>query len=301
MFRTDPTGELKKEHRRRVSEVLLIHRLGLENDWLDPDDIANLPTKLPKSGWRKRTAAENSDLKRYIGHLAAVGCNRQVLYWCLWNMSRAAHELRMGAVQKSILKEGAEEYDLVTVPQLLATGDDMAELTKTVQDAADMISRYEKELLIAANVLLDNPQLRKDLMEFEEVTPNEAMPMLRSLLHWIKRLADAWPAPNLNTLMKSKGVLFLLAYVRLCEKRSTPSPRSRITKERAGPTKPDRLAVKNASTVADIAQLYTGEDFTPDNLIDKLQDFHHKHPNPHSRMVSLLKSLEDVARSRPLR
>jgi hypothetical protein len=292
-------GELKKENRRRVSDALLIQRLGLEDDWGDPNDIADLPTKLPKSGWHKRTVAETSDLKRHIGHLVAVGCNRQVLYWCLWHMSRAAHQLRMGAVQKSVSKEGGEDYDLETVPQLLATGDDMRELINKVQAAADMISRFQKELLIAANVLLDHPQLRRDMMESEQVTPEEAMTMQRSSLHWTMRLADAWPAPNLNTLMTSKGVLFLLAYVRMCEERSTPSPRSHKTKERADPTKPDRLALKNASTVADIAQLYTGEEFAPSNLIDKLQDFHLKHPNPHGRMVSQLKSLEEVARSRP--
>jgi hypothetical protein len=294
-------GELKKQHRRRVSEVLLIQRLGLENDWADPDDIADLPTKLPKSGWHKRTVAENSDLKRHIGHLVAVGCNRQVLYWCLWNMSRAAQELRMGVGQKSTLKEGEEEYDLEPDLQLLATGDDMTELTNKVQAAADIIFRFQKELLIAADVLLDDPQLRKDLTECEEVTPDEAMLMLRSLLYWIKRLAGVWPAPNLNTLMKSKGVLFLLAYVRLCEKRSTPHPALCETKETAGRTKPNRLTTKNASAIAEIVQLYTGEELTPSNLIDKLQDFHQNHPNLHSRMMSLLNSLEEVARSRPPR
>jgi len=297
-MRTNRIGELKKEHRRRVSEVLLIQRLGLENVGWDPDDIADLPTKLPKSGWHKRTVAENADLKRHIGHLVALGCNQQVVYWCLWNMSRPAHELRMGAVQKSVLKEGEEDYDLETVQQPLATDDDMAGLTAKVQAAADSISRFKKELLIAANVLLDDPEVRRDMMESEKVTPDEAMSMLKSLLHWIRRLAESWPAPNLNTLMTSKGVLFLLAYVRMCEERSTPSPRSHKRKKRAGPTKPDRLALKNASVVADIAQLYTGEEFTPSNLIDKLQDFQLEHPKLHGRMVSLLKSLEEVARSR---
>ena len=49
-----------------MSEVLLIQHLGLEDDWLDPDDIANLPAKLPKSGWHERTVAENFDLKAHI-------------------------------------------------------------------------------------------------------------------------------------------------------------------------------------------------------------------------------------------
>jgi hypothetical protein len=301
MRQTNPSGELKKENRRHISEVLLAERLGLDDEWVDPDNIRQLPTKLPPGGWRKRTSTESFDLNGYIEQLVKAGCHRQVLYWCLQQMSRAANKVRMGAVRKAVLTEGEVDHDLITVEQPLATGDDMQDLTNKVQAATEMISRYENELLMAAEVLLDNPQLRKGMTEFEEVTPDEAMLMLRSLLHWIKRLADAWPAPNLNTLMKSKGVLFLLAYVRLCERRSTPRPRSRKTKETAGPTKPDRLALKNASTVADIAQLYTGEEFTPSNLIDKLQDFRLKHPNPHGRMVSLLKSLEEVARSRPSR
>jgi hypothetical protein len=214
-------------------------------------------------------------------------------------MSHTAKRLRMGALRKAVLREGEEDADLVTVEHPLATGDDMTELINKVQTAAEMILRYENELLIAADVLLDKPQLRRDMMEFEEVTPDEAMLLLRSLLHWIKQLARAWPAPNLNTLMRSKGVLFLLAYVRMCEKRSPTSLCSGRRKKRSKQPSRDRLTLEHADTIAHIVLIYTGEEFKPDNLVDKLQDFRRKYPTIHRRMVSLLKRLEEVARAKP--
>lgn len=268
------------------------------DEWVDPDNIGHLPTKPPPGDWRKRTSAESFDLRGYIEQLVQAGCHRQVLYWCLQQMNRAANKVRMGAVRKAVLMAGEVDHDLITVDHPLATGDDMQDLTNKVQAATEMISRYENELLIAANVLLDNPQLRRDLTEFEEVAPDEAMLMLRSLLHWIKRLAQVWPAPNMNTLMKSKGLLFLLAYVRVCEKRTTASPRPSRRKKPSKQTSPDRLSVEHANTVAHIALLHTGEKFTPDNLVDKLQDFHKTHPTLHNRMMGLLERLEEVARTR---
>jgi hypothetical protein len=184
---------------------------------------------------------------------------------------------------------------------VLATSDDMAVLINKVQAAAEMIKRYENELLVAADVLHHNPQIRRDLVEFEEVAPDEAMAMLRSLLPWIQRLAQSWPAPNLKTLMNSKGLLFLLAYVRMCEKRSIASMNSSRRKKRLQLPDRSRLAVRHAHTVAYITLLYTGKKFKADNLVDKLQDFHEKHPTLYGRMIGLLENLEEVARSRPRR
>jgi hypothetical protein len=119
MQQTDPSGEIKKENRQRVSEALLVERLGLGDEWQDPGNFGDLPTRLPPSGWYKPTKAESFDLKQSIEQLGTLGCDRRVLYWCLWQMSHAANKVRMGSVHETVAKQGEDDRDLVIVKRPL--------------------------------------------------------------------------------------------------------------------------------------------------------------------------------------
>jgi hypothetical protein len=69
--------------RNRIAEVLLAERLGLSDDWKDPDNIPDLPQTLPPVAGRKMSPGEAKEVEKQVTLLVACGCRRHVLYWCL--------------------------------------------------------------------------------------------------------------------------------------------------------------------------------------------------------------------------
>lgn len=98
------------------------------------------------------------------------------------------------------------------------------------------------------------------------------MPILRQSVAWARKLAEAYRPPNDRLLVKSKGILFLLIYVWIHTKKS-PAGGASIKGNRPRQTKPYRIARQDADPVAILAHRYGGLDSTPEDLIDKLEDF----------------------------
>lgn len=291
-------AELKRANRKKISEALLAERLGLTDEWQNVENLS-LPVSLPPSGKRKTSKAESFDLKRYIDELGTLGCDRQVVYWCLEQTGHTVEMARMGAMRRGVAKPGEDDLDVRVMPNPSPTSDDMVSLESKFRAALEGLRRHQDELVMTADVLLESPKVPWDLMEVQELTPDDAVAILRSLLHWATRIAQAWPAPNLKTLMRSKGLLFLLAYVHMCERRGAMTKNG--TKKGPRRATSARLSVRHVHTIVHIALLYTGEPFSADNLVDKLQDFQREYPALSGRMNGLLENLEEIARRNPRR
>ena len=78
--------------------------------------------------------------------------------------------------------------------------------------------------------------------------------------------------------------------------KTIPDEQREHKRKRTGQTKPYRIAQQDADAVAILAFRYGGLNSAPEDLIDKLEDFHRDHPKLHGSMVGMLKSLDDVWR-----
>jgi len=279
-------GKSIPNDRRRIAQRLVGERLGIERGW---EDSALAPATfgdLPDFGEPKLSPEEASKIEAFIAKLIDLGCNRYVVYWCIQELLTDADRLRGGG--------GA-----------MATREDMAGLSKRIQGAEELIRRYSKELLLVAEACPDEHPLRSGWETFPAPIPAETMHDLLDHLTWVKGLAEAWKSPNVNSLMKNKGLLYLLAYALLhSEERLEPKTGKKQQKPSTQPP-PYRLARERANIVAEIAFAYrwkgTEEEdprrhydksYSAEDLQDKLQDFCTEHPSLFKNMLSLLEALE---------
>ena len=91
-------GSMKKPDRKRMDEVLLRERLGLDDDWLNRDEkgVAHIPKRLPAFIRRENSEEEVAEVEAAMNRLVAAGCRRQALYFCLQELSPAAERSRKG-------------------------------------------------------------------------------------------------------------------------------------------------------------------------------------------------------------
>jgi hypothetical protein len=75
------TSEERKEVRRKIAGVTVQDRMGLDEEWLDPDTTVDLPTELPEFEGQGLTPIDREDLEKYLDRLEEGGCNRGILYW----------------------------------------------------------------------------------------------------------------------------------------------------------------------------------------------------------------------------
>ena len=295
-----PKAELidKKIVRKRISELLLIERLHLNQEWLDPENVGGrLPKGLPRR-LKNRSPREIKDIEQKLNHLAAHGCNRRVLYWCLARLGRREDFFRRGDTRVLPLEEdesGVAEF----VPSKLATREEMKPLIEHAMNARKFIRKFRKELLLAADVLTEECPLPDGLWAEGPSDPIEAITVLLNSLKWAQQLASCWGTPPETTLMKSKGILYLLVYVSLHANSMDPvvSGTGRRTRVQARTTEPTVLAPETSQAITDIAHLCGDMDLIATDLPTKLKRFKLEHPTLHARMVDLLETLDRVARS----
>jgi hypothetical protein len=194
--------------------------------------------------------------------------------------------------------EESGETAPLRVSHKLATREDMAALVNQVKATAGQIHRFRKELLLCADALGNECPLPEGLMTDGPCDPLDAHFLLKSSLIWVQRLAECWAKPQATTLVKSKGILYLLAYAAMF-----PGDGSRdSTKADAGKA-PDGarsrshvLERRTEERIAQIAHLHSGMDLSAADLITKLRRFQDDHPDLYTRLVSLLKHLDAAVR-----
>ena len=268
--------------RRMVEEALLEDRLGLNDEWVErweeggkcvEESLA--PAGLPPFIQTTLSRPKVYRVEDYLNRLVAAGCRRPVLNFCLEQLSPEAVAAREGKRWRSIRREDGE-VDLLPARdegRPLATREDMEAVRNNVKAVRRVIHRYQRELLLVA-----------DTNEFRLPTGMEAVPkdaddafwLLNESLSWVSSLAEAYTAPFEKTLLKSKGLLYLTAYV------LAHVDASKI-RGRRGDGVGDALA--------GLASVVSGRTWSPSDLRDKLRKFEKDHERLYKLLVSKLGEL----------
>jgi hypothetical protein len=149
----------------------------------------------------------------------------------------------------------------------------MEAVRNKAEAARRLIHKHQRELLLVADT--NEFRLPTGIMTVPE-DADDALSLLKESLSWVSGLAGAYIAPFEKTLLKSKGVLFLTAYV--LSHAQAPKVRGLrwmgVDKELAG----------LASLVAETA-------WSPSDLRAKLREFEKDHPRLYKLLVRKLDEL----------
>lgn len=359
--RSTPSKKAKqakpKVPRRAIDEALLMVRLGLNEDWIEVWEDGDgwraeslAPSELPAfirekierearddsktatvTEWEgiKRTAKETLDaVNLAIERLTQAGCCKEVIYFCLDQLSpeeeewRSKGELMTRSRKQRVQSASAddESYEDQNFPaymtrRKLATREDMERLVRAARSMRGTIFRYSRELSIVADAIdmvkaeypantaadsargkgTKNTEANEVVVELPsglETTPvdaDDALLLLTNSLLWVLSLAKAYTAPMQSTLLKSKGLLFLTAYVELVIRECKPH---------------ERVRAKMRGYVADLANAAVGtpeKQLSPSYLLDKLENFKRDHPRLHERLELNVDKLHEFHTNRYLR
>lgn len=277
---TSKTPSKERVPRRRVEEALLEDRLRLNDEWVERQEEGGkwveesfAPDGLPQFIRAMLGPRKADDVEGHIRRLVKAGCLRPVLYFCLEQLSPEAVAAREGKRWRSVPREDGE-FTLTaerTEGRPLATREDMEAVRYNAEKTRRLIHGHQRELLLVA-----------DTNEFRLPTgptdADEALSLLKESLDWVSSLAGAYTAPFEKTLLKSKGLLYLTAYVL---KHADPS---KIRGQR-------HSGVDKA--LAGLASLVTKREWPPSGLRAKLRKFGKDHPHVHKL---LLRKLEELHR-----
>jgi hypothetical protein len=268
--------------RRRVEEALLADRLGLHDEWVErwehggkciEESLA--PAGLPQ--FIRATLGRDKiyGVEGYLRRLVAAGCRRPVLHFCLAQLGPEAAAIREGQRRRSV-PGGDGEFTLVaerTKGRPLATREDMEAVRNKAEAARRLIHRYQRELVLVA----DTNEFRVPTgMTTEPVDADDALALLKESLAWVSSLAEAYTKPFERTLLKSKGLLYLTAYV------LTHADAGEIRGRRGG-------GVDKA--LAGLASMVSGRKWSPSDLREKLRKFEKDHERLHKLLVRKLDEL----------
>lgn len=198
-----------------------------------------------------------------------------MLYFCLAELSPEAEAAREGRRWKSIPGEDGEST-LAAVPterRPLATREDMEAEGNKAKAARRLIHRHRRELLLVADTKEVPPP--SGIMT-EPVIAEYVLVLIEDSLTWVSSLAEACTAPFEKTLVKSKGLLYLTAYVLAHVDASE-------IRARRGDGVGDALA--------GLASMVSGRRWSPSDLRAKLHKFENDHPRLHKMLVHKLDEL----------
>ena len=287
----------KSEYRKRLLELLLMERLGLDEESLDAENRADLPQALPDPDDVRLSLPERMNAQRQVDDLLMGGCKRGVVYWCLERLGPKAEARRKGEVHHvEVVEDGPGRS--WTSPPKWPTRITMSAVGAKLRTALDAVHRYQDELLMASEALGGEVDLPKGGMLTDgPVTDVDAMLILQQSLSWAQKLAESWQGLNQRQWTKSLGPLYLLEYVWLCTKsrQTFDGPGKSVVRHRK--TKLIRIDKPYADRIASLVATYRGGRFAAGDLVDKRQSFQEKCPNLHERMLTLLRILEASAES----
>jgi hypothetical protein len=279
-----PTSKtpMPKMSLKKVEEVLLADRLGLHDEWVErwEQDGQCLEESVAPGGlppFIRATLRRDKvyDVEGHIKRLVEAGCRPQVLYFCLEELSPNAEAIRHGR-QRQLVPGIDGEFNLSaewTEIRKLATREDLHAVGGNAEKTRRLIRGHRRELLLVADTN-EFPLPRGIMTEPEDAA--DALSLLAESLSWVSKLAGAYTKPYEETLLKSKGLLFLTAYVLA----------------HAGATKVRglrRVGVKGE--LADLASLVTKKRWRPSDLCEKLRKFEQAYPRLHKVLMCKLGEL----------
>jgi hypothetical protein len=274
---------MAKVPRRRVEEALLAERLGLHDAWVErweqggqwvEESVA--PAKLPQ--FIRDALGRGEDYYEVEGHirrLEKAGCRRPVLYFCLEELSPDAAAMRQGRRRKPVPGINGEYSPASewTEGRKLATREDLESVWDNALKTRRLIHGHRRELLLA-----------DDATEFPLPTgmtaapedAEDALTLLEESLSWASKLATAYAAPLEKNVLKSKGLIFLTAYVlKYADAR-------KVREERW-------MGVRGE--LAGLARRVTKKGWRSSDLRDKLRKFGRDHPRLYKMLFQKLADL----------
>jgi hypothetical protein len=192
------------DDRNRIGEVLLAERLGLSDDWKDPDNIPDLPQAIPPVAGCNLSPGEAKEVEKQVTLLVAFGCQRPVLYWCLERLGPEADKVRKGQVKYLVPGDVKTKNPWATKTSAPQTREDMARFIALSKAYAKALQQAQNELLMVAEAQPDAHPLPWGFLTEEPDNAHEAMLSLRQLVAWARKLGEAYHAPNIGLLVKSK-------------------------------------------------------------------------------------------------
>jgi hypothetical protein len=266
-----PTSKMPRKERvphLRVDDVLLAERLGLCEEWVERweqggewKEESRARDELPQFVRAALGRYKVDDVEGHVGRLAEAGCLRPVLYFCLEELSPEAAAVREGRRRRSVPREDGE-FDLLPAREEerpLATREDMEAVQSKAEKVRGLFHRYRRDLLLVADT--NEFSLPTGIMTGPE-DAEDALALLEDSLTWVYSLAGAYAAPFEKTLLKSKGLLYLTAYV-------LPHAGARETRGRRGNSVDTALA--------GLARMLTKRKLSPSDLRAKLRKFEKDH------------------------
>ena len=267
---TTPRSETERPKRKAISKSILKEALGLDQSWIDRweengslQEESFAPEEIP--GFIEKS--ERKEIEELIDRLVVAGCHRRVIYFCLKQLSPAAKRRRSGdhRIRKT------------------ATREDIATVASRARSARKQIHRFNYELSLAAESL---GRAIPAGLRTPTGAPEEALSIVRSALSWVADLADAYSAPMMATLMKSKGLLYLTEYVvSYADETKLRSPRSTTVRgdsKKASDAKQARKKTPpEGNVLANLLSKFLGENESksPSELKEKLDSFRRDHPD----------------------
>jgi hypothetical protein len=295
--------------RKRISEALLADRLGLNEEWIERweergkiREESHMPGRLPTFIYTKLKKYEIEDIGSEVDRLVSAGCRRQVVYFCLAQLSPEATRLRAG-----FRNEKEDAVSDTDGERGLATREDLETIANTAKAVRKKIHRYQRELFLVAES--SNYTLPVGF-ECRPKTAIEALDLLQDSLTWVEALAAAYTTPMETTLLKSKGLLYLTLYVSMFadSKKLHGSRISNVHRDNSKPSETGRARdveyvagdpLTNLATVLVGQDRKRGEDYVKtwsvSDLHRKLADFKEEHPHLYKRLAAKLKELHNFA------
>jgi hypothetical protein len=277
-----PKTPMAKVSRRKVEEALLAERLGLHDDWVvrwEQDgkwlEESLAPDRLPPFIRATLGQDKTDDVEGHITWLEKAGCRGPVLYFCLEELSPDAAAMREGRRRRSVPGNDGD-FNLSaerTEARALATRQDMKAVRNKAEATRRLIHIHQRELLLVADT---NEYRLPSGMVTQPEDPEDALSLLRESLSWVAKLAGAYTTPFEKTLLKSKGLLFLTAYV-------LAHADARKVRGRRW------MGVKKE--LATLGSLVTKKKWSPSDLRGKLRKFEHDHPRLHKLLLRKLDEL----------
>jgi hypothetical protein len=303
------TQKTKPIDRKRISEALLADRLGLNEFWIERwqqngkwREESGAPDQLPDFIRKNRKKPEIEDIESEIERLVTAGCRRQVVYFCLAQLSPEAAWFRAGGESVPVFGTGhvavADTDYFVKCDRKLATREELEAVANNAKAARKQIHRYQREIVLIAESTVS--PLPVGLMCRPE-SPVDALTLLQDSLTWAATLAAAYTAPFESTLLKSKGVLYLTLYVSLFAniKKLRGSKLSSLLRDSSRPSGTERSrrtfdADNPLITLANVFR-HKNKAWSTSELYRKLDGFREDHPRLYKRLAQKLTELHDFA------
>lgn len=285
--------------RKKIDEMLLRERLGLDDDWLHRDDngVAHLPMRLP-SFIKPRLHSEMVSLESAINRLVSAGCRRQALYFCLQELSPGTERSRRGLGWMYDRTQPSSDPEVSYRTELkLAPKQDVQDVAAHAEKALQTVRKYNRELLLVYDTL--KPSIPVIFADTVDKGP-ETLNALLALLAWVRDLATSYVAPFETTLLKSKRLLYPTVYVSMyADAEKLKSALQRGGSERDGThvrkQRPKKRDFRPEHALAQIANICTGHHWAPSDLSAKLKTFEKDYPALHKKMKAKMTALHRAA------